>query len=69
MPPIPDVIFRDYKAEQKAAHDERVAAENHIMSVCNALLRKQQVCGKVCASCDSKCAELQTWIDLKGAEE
>jgi hypothetical protein len=67
--PTPDVIFRDYEAEQQQAADERIAAENRVMAVCNALLRQQQTCGKICATCAEKCEPLQAWIDLKGAEE
>jgi hypothetical protein len=67
--PVPDVIFRDYEAESQAALKAKWAEENRVMAVCNALLAKQQECRQACHICESKCAELQAWIDLKGQEE
>jgi hypothetical protein len=66
MSPTPDVIFVDSEPAEPAI-DARAA---EVQRVTNALLQKQQMsCGKICATCDTKCPQLQEWIDCdKGGE-
>ena len=70
MTPIPDVVFRDYEAEQQQAEQLRAEHINRVMAACNALLRKQQGCAVLCYKCEQKCLELELWINLdKGDNE
>jgi len=64
--PVPDVIFRDYEAENQATLEAKWAEENRVMAACNALLAKQRSCGSSCWECEAKgdCAELVAWINL-----
>jgi hypothetical protein len=58
--PIPDVKFVD--AEPPG--DDHTRRQELVQRVCDALLAKQQTCGKICCGCDTKCSELAEWINL-----
>lgn len=58
--PIPDVVFVDEEPAELVV-DARAA---EVQRVVNALLLKSMSCGNICAKCEMKCPELQTWINL-----
>lgn len=64
MPPIPDVVFVDNEPAEPI--DARAA---EVQRVTNALLRQQMSCGKICATCDTKCPQLQEWINTDAGGE
>jgi hypothetical protein len=59
--PIPDVVFVD---AEPTPEDKSRARQKLVQETCDALLHKQQACGKICCSCSDKCAELEAWINL-----
>lgn len=63
MSPIPDVIFIDDEPAEPA--DARAA---EVQRVTNALLKKQQICGRCCHACLEKCEVLQEWVDIDKGE-
>ncbi len=64
--PIPDTVAPDddYREAQRRAEEAQNAETARIFSACNALLRRQQTCGKTCHWCAEKCEELQAWLDV-----
>lgn len=60
--PIPDAILpAESETESEMTHRLR---RELVYAACNALLSKQQVCGKCCCWCSEKCQELQAWLDV-----
>ncbi len=64
--PIPDAVAPDddYREQQRRAEEAQNAETLRIFAACNALLARQQVCGKCCHWCSEKCKELQAWLDV-----
>ena len=61
--PIPDAVLpTEPETEAEAEHRKR---REVVYAACNALLRKQIECKTNCAACDSKCQELQAWLDVE----
>lgn len=58
--PILDVVFVDHDKPAEPA-DARAA---EVQRVANALLARQQICGKACCYCLEKCPCLEEWINL-----
>lgn len=60
--PIPDAVLpAEPGTEAEAEHRKR---REVVYAAANALLSKQMVCGKACATCEGKCDELQKWLDV-----
>lgn len=53
----------DYKEQQRKAEQEQRKKARKTMYVTNKLLRKQLSCKCLCCYCETKCNELQEWID------
>lgn len=59
MTPIPDVVFVDAEPPD----DDHTRRQRKVQEACNALLKKQQICGNCCHKCEFKCKELEAWIN------
>jgi hypothetical protein len=68
--PIPDsVLPKEPKSEHRKDIVKQRLATRKVFRACNALLRKQMTCQVACHNCETKCQELQTWLDAENKKE